>query len=245
MFSCRNGEISEVNKKKATELNNQAVELRMNGELDKAINLYKKAYEIDESNLNVHFSILGIYIQKKEIKKAFDFLDKLSKEQKKTVYYYQTKGNLFEYDGKIDEAKENYKKAYELNEMVEIKNESDLNTLINYTMLETFAGHKEKAVNRINETLKLEWLTEANKDYLETFRNEFEFYQGDGALEFQNEKEFRICTKNIDSLKQILKENHINISGSSSPIGISEFGEIRVNEKFRSKIEKLELKECE
>ena len=245
IVSCQNNSVSDANKKKAIELNDQAVDFMMKGEINEAEKLYKQAFEMDKTNLNIHYALLGVYGQKKEIDKAFELLNKLPEKQRKTAYYFQTKGGIFELDGNIEKAKENYVKAYELSEIGEIKNELDLNTLIGYAMIETFAGHKEKAVNRINEMLKTEWLTESNKEYLETFRNEFEFYQGNGAMEFENKTEIKICTKNIDSLERILKKNHINTSGSSSPIGKNKFGKIRVNDKYRSGIEKLGIKECE
>ncbi|WP_397362261.1 tetratricopeptide repeat protein [Olleya sp. R77988] len=245
VVSCQNNSVSDADKKKAIELNDQAVELIMKGEINEAEKLYKQAFEIDKTNLNIHYALLGVYGQKKEIDKAFGLLNQLPEEQKKTAYYFQTKGGIFELDGNMEKAKENYVKAYELSEVGEIRNELDLNTLIGYAMIETFAGHKERAVNRINETLKTEWLTESNKEYLETFRNEFEFYQGNGSMEFENKTEITICTKNIDSLKRILKKHHINTSGSSSPIGKNKLAELRVNDKYRSGIEKLGLKECE
>lgn len=243
--SCQNNSVSDADKRKALELNDQAVGFMMKGKINEAEKLYTQAFEIDNTNLNIHYALLGVYGQKKEIDKAFDLMNKLPEDQKNTTYYYQTKGGIFELDGNIKKAKENYIKAYELSEIVNIKNEYDLNTLINYSMIETFAGHKEKAVKRINETLKLDWLTERNKDYLETFRNEFEYYQGNGALEFQSKSEMVICTKNIDSLEKVLKKHHINTSGSSFPIGNNQIGEIRINDKYRNGIEKLGIEECE
>jgi lipopolysaccharide biosynthesis regulator YciM len=243
--SCQNNSISDSEKKKVLELNNQAVEFMIKGEINQAEKLYRKAFEIDKTNLNIHSALLGIYGQKKEIEKAFQLLDKLPVEKKETAYYYQMKGGICELAGSTKKAIMNYNKAYELSEIGEIKNEVDLNTLVGYAMIETFAGYKEKAVNRLNEALKIDWLTLNNIEYLETFRNEFEFYQGKGTLEFQNEIEISICTKNIDSLKNLLKKHHVNISGSSSGIKTNELNRVKVKEKYRSRIEKLGIKECE
>ncbi|MFL9844421.1 hypothetical protein [Flavobacterium rhizosphaerae] len=79
-------------------------------------------------------------------------------------------------------------------------------------MLETLAGKKKTTVNRLNETLKLDWLSQRNIEYLKTFRNEFEYYQGDGTFSFDFKKDIALCTKNTDSLEAILFENHINVS---------------------------------
>jgi tetratricopeptide (TPR) repeat protein len=242
---CKSDLTQESKREKVIELNNQAIEMRMKGELSKSEKLYMQAFQIDSSNLNIHSSLLGIYVQKGEISIAFDLLERLSEKQKKSVYYFQTKGNLLEYDAKIEKAREFYKLALDFSEIGNIENEEDLNQLVNYTMLETFAGNKESAVHRLNEVLKYDWLNKSNKEFLETFRNEFEYYQGNGALSFQNEKIIKICAENIDSLKQILKKNHINISGSSYPIGINNMAEIRVKEKYRSGIDKLGIKECD
>ena len=243
--SCKNNSLTESDKIKSEKLINKAVDYRIKGDLLESKKLYEKAFELDKTNLNIHQALIGIYVQKGETQKAFKFLDKLSEKQKESVYYYRTKGNLFEYDGKNEKAKEQYKMALDLSEIGKIKNEQDLNKLINYAMLETFAGYKDSAVNRLNEVLKFEWLNKSDKEHLETFRNEFEYYEGNGELGFQNKKVIKICTKNVDSLEQILKENHINISGSSSSLGRNKTAEIRVNEKYRSGIEMLGIKECE
>lgn len=245
LASCQNNTVSDLDKKEALELNNQALEFMIRGELDEAEKLYKQAFEIDKTNLNIHYDLLGIYKQRKQADKALEHVNELSKAQKKTVYYYTAKAEIYALDGKMEKSKENYIKAYELSDVIEIKNEYDLNTLVGYAMIETYAGYKEKAVNRINEALKIEWLNEVNKDYLETFRNEFEFYQANGTMEFQSKTEMIICTKNIDSLEQFLKKHHINISGSSTPIGNNKLGEVRVNDKYRNGIEKLGITLCE
>ena len=162
-------------------------------------------------------------------------------EQKETENYYQVKGGLFEFNGQKEQAIENYKKALELTDKPKVKDEMDLSPLVNYTMLETLAGKKEQAVSRLNETLDLDWLTESNKEYLETFRNEFEFYQGNGTLEFDPKRDILIKTTNSDSLELVLRENHINISGSSASNG-NDTTKIYLSEKYRSGINKLNIK---
>ena len=122
-----------------------------------------------------------------------------------------------------------------------MKNEKDLMPLVNYAMLETLSGDNDQAVNRLNKTLNLNWLTESNKEYLATFRNEFEYYQGNGSLEFEPQKDILIKTTNPDSLELTLKENHINISGSSSRGG-NDTTEIYISEKFRRGVERLKIK---
>jgi len=245
MISCQNNSISEADKKKAIELNDQAVELIRDGKVEEAQDLYEQAHEIDESNPLVHRSLIGVYGQTKEFDKAFELLDELPEEMKNSAYYYQVKGRIYELAGDMGKAQENFIKAYEVSEIGEINSETDLNTLVNYAMAETVAGHRLRAVNRLNDALKINWLKESDIEFLETFRNEIEFYQGNGSMDFGNENEIKICTKNIDSLERVLKEHHINTSGSSSSNRTDDINSITVNEKFRSGIEKLDLKECE
>ncbi|MGH1383640.1 tetratricopeptide repeat protein [Kordia sp.] len=249
-IGCKNNTLSEADKLKVTELNNKAIELRIKGEIDKAEELYIKALEIDNTDLNIHYALVGIYMQKKEIDKAFDLLNNLPEDEKKEPYYYQAKGNVYEFDGDLKKAKENYIKAYELSEVIDVIAEEDLGLLVGYATLETFAGYKEKAVDRMNKALKLDWLTKSNKQFLESFRNEFEFYQGKGAKEFSDKDEMTICSKNIDSLTNILKTYHINVAGSSYTSEeiagkTKKVGKIRVHKKFSSGIEKLGIKECD
>lgn len=245
LVSCQNNSVSEADKKKAIELNDQAVELIIDEKVEEAQNLYEQAHEIDKSNPLIHRSLIGVYVKTKEFDKAFELLEELPEEIKNSAYYYQAKGGIFEMKGDMGKAQENFIKAYEVSELDEIESEIDLNTLVNYAMAEAVAGHKQRALNRLNEALKTDWLKENHIEFLETFRNEVEFYKGTGSMDFGKEKEIKICTTNIDSLVGGLKKHHINISGSSSAFGGNEMGNISVTEKYRSGIEKLGLKECE
>lgn len=238
--SCKNP-ISEADKKRVTELNEIAVEYRMNGDLENAKRNYSKAIEIDQSDAFIRYELIGVYVVQDSLDKALELLEKIPAEQKETEYYYQVKGGLLEYRGQKEQAIEYYKKALELTDIPKVKDEMDLSLLVNYTMLETLAEKKEQAVRRLNETLDLDWLTESNKEYLETFRNEFEFYQGNGTLEFDPKRDILIKTTNSDSLEFVLGENHINISGNSSSNG-NDTTEIYLSEKYRTGINKLNIK---
>ncbi|WCM43404.1 tetratricopeptide repeat protein [Flavobacterium sp. CBA20B-1] len=214
--------ISEADKKLAVELNNKAIDYRMNNDLEKAKEHLAKALEIDPTDFSVRHQLIGIYTEQDSLNKAFEILDKIPSEQKNTMNFYQTKGNLYDYSKQTNKAIENYKKALALTKLpANINNELELNDLVNYAMLETLSGKKEQAVNRLNKALKLDWLTENNREHLEFFRNEFEFYQGSGAGEFESEDEVYIKTTNTDSLISILKKYHVNVSGSISISGSS------------------------
>jgi len=201
------------------ELNSEAVQLFMQMDTTKAKELYTQAKNLDPYNWTYRGNLINIYTQEKKFDKAFELIEELSEEQKNSVIYYQVKGNIHDKKGELEKAKSCYMKAFSRQEDIEVKTEMDLNNLIGYTTIQTLAGQKEKAVDRMNKTLNLVWLTEQNIEYLETFRNEYEYYQGGGYIEFNFQRDIEICTKNIDSLQKFLKKNHINTSGSDNTIG--------------------------
>ena len=245
LIGCKKS-ISEADKKQVVELNNKAVEYRMNNDLEKAKEHLAKALEIDPTDFSVRHQLIGIYTEQDSLSKAFEILDKIPSEQKNSQNFYQTKANLYDYSKQKNKAIENYKKALELTELPKSLNkELDLNDLLNYAMLETLSGKKEQAVNRLNKALKLDWLTDNNREYLESFRNEFEFYQGGGSAEFDSEDRLYIKTTNADSLISILKKHHINVSGSVSVSGSSfknDTTELFVSKKYIEAINKLGIK---
>src|SRR5690606_18170426 len=141
--SCKNS-ISEADKKRLTELNEKAVEYRMNGDLENAKSNYLKAIEIDQSNTFIRYELIGVYVEQDSLEKAFQVLEKVPAEQKETEYYYQIKGGLYEYDGQKEKAIDSYKKALELTDKPKVKDEMDLMPLVNYAMLETLSGEKKQ-----------------------------------------------------------------------------------------------------
>lgn len=233
--------LSEADRNRVTELNEKAVEYRMNGDLENAKKYYSQAIEIDYENAFIRYEFIGIYVEQDSLDKAFDLLERIPEDLKETGYYYQVKAGLFEYRGQNEQAIYNYKKALELTDKPKVKDEMDIMHLVNYAMLETLSGEKDKAVNRLNKALEFNWLTESNKEYISTFRNEFEYYQGKGSLEFDPKRDILILTTSPDSLELVLKENHINISGRSS-VNREDTTEIYLSEKYRSVINKLNIK---
>ena len=101
--SCKNS-ISEADKKRVTELNEKAVEYRMNGDLENAKRNYSEAIEIDQSNTFIQYELIGVYVEQDSLDKAFELLEKIPAEQKETEYYYQVKGGLFEFNGQKEQA---------------------------------------------------------------------------------------------------------------------------------------------
>lgn len=242
--NCRTDIASEADRQQAEKLNSEAVQSFMQMDTLKAKELYIQAKNLDPNNWTYRGNLINIYIEEEKFDKAFELVEELSDEQKNSVIYYQVKGNIHDKKGELDEAKTHYMKALSRHDDIEVKTEMDLNNLISYTTIQTLAGQNKKAVDRMNETLNLAWLTVQNIEYLETFRNEFEYYQGSGYKEFDFPRDIEICTKNIDSLIRFLKKNHINTSGSNSTVG-QYSGSVFISKKFKTGLENLGIEECE
>lgn len=241
--NCNQKSVQETERKKAFTLSKKADENLINNDTTKAIKLYQKALKIDNKNLHYIFKLAGIYSVQKNFDKAIELIETIPESEKNTAFYYQFKGNIYDFKGEFGKAKYNYKKAFEKMDLKELKNEYDLNQLVNYTMLETLSGLKESAVERLNQAMNLKWLTDKNIEYLTIFRNEFEFYQEDGISSFNPKKEIKICTDNVEDLKKTLKLNHVNISSCNfSEPNLN--GTIFISKKFGKKIEKLNIKPC-
>jgi len=244
--SCKDNLISDFDIAKAVEFNNQAVEFLMNGEREKAKESYRHAIEMDKNNVNYHYALIGLYNQEKNYKRSFELLDKMPIELRKTAFYFSTKGQVFELQNKIDIAIENYKKAYQLTKEVKLNGEEDVLNLPNFAMLETVSGNKTKALKRMNSAIDLKWISQSTIKKLEIFRNEIEFYQGNGYKDLTDfSKEIKICTNNPDSLIALLTLNHINFSGGRNRTDkANQQVYVTVGEKYRSGIEKLEIYTC-
>ena len=236
---CENN-LSEADKKRVTELNEKAVQSLMIDDFEEAKANYLKALEIDKSDSFIRYELIGIYVEQDSLDKAFATLNEVPSDQKKTTYYYQVKAELHEYKGQVEKAITNYRKALELAEIPTVNNELDLVPMVNYAMLETFTGNQEQAVYRLNKVLDIDWMTYNNKQYVETFRNEFEFYEGNGRKDLEPSRDLVFKTTNPDSIKALLKQNHINIAGTYSKG--SDSTDVYVSQKFKSGLEKLNIK---
>lgn len=240
VFGCKNS-ISKEDQDRASEYYKTAVDFRINGDLENAKLNYAQALEIDKANTAILFELIGVYVEQDSLESAFELLDLTPKDMKESPSFYQMKGSLHEFEGEKEMAIDNYKKALELTDSIIVQDEKDLSPLINYATLETVAGNKTQALNRLNKTLELEWMTESNKENLEIFRNEIEYYQGEGALDLDPKRDILILTTRPDSLEVVLKENHINITGSGFG-GRNDTTEIYLSEKYRIGLDRLNIK---
>src|SRR5690606_7157263 len=118
--SCKNS-ISEADKKRVTELNEKAVEYRMNGDLENAKRNNSKSSEICQIINVILDELSGIYVKQDSLDKAIERIEIIPTRQKETEYYKKVKGGLFEFNGHKELAVENYKKSPDLPVIPKVK----------------------------------------------------------------------------------------------------------------------------
>lgn len=238
LSNCDN--LSKEDKENIKNLTKEADTFRMNGNLENAKSNYIEILKIDQSNSPIRYSLVGAYIEQDSLNEATQVLENLPPKNKNTIKYYWANAELSQFKGNKTDALKFYKKAYGLIDKVNFKTKEDLNALINYTMAQTFAGEKNKAVKTLDSVISLNWLNKNDKDFLRRYRNEFEFYTGKGNLDFQSKKDTLIKTANPDSLEIVLMRKHINISGSSSNYSDSTI--YYFSNKFKDSLRSLDKK---
>lgn len=238
VLACSEKEhLSEADRARVEELNRMTLDFVMAEEFGTAKRYCFQALQIDAFNLHSREQLAGIYVLQDSLDKALAIWEAMPTKQKKYPIYNHVKASLYDFIGQMENAEENYKLALKKTKRVKVKGEMDLMPLVDYAMLEALSGNKQRAVSRLNEALTLPWLSESNREYLETFRNEFEYYQGNGSIDFSPTQDYYIRTTQADSLSEVLKKNHINNSGSTTRIG--DTTEIYFAEKYRAAIEAL------
>lgn len=248
VLGCKGGSncASEADVAKAIKKADEAKILMNDGKFEEAALKFEEAYKTNTDNFDYLMHAIENYNQEGEYEKSLQLLERYSADYTDSPVYFQLKAGVYQLMGDMKSAKQNIQKAYEVWEPIEINdlnNESDLMPLTGYAMLEAGAGYQQKALQRMNDALKLEWLSERNKDYLQQIRNEIEYYDSNSSIILEYANDIIICTTNIDSLKAVLFKNHINISGSSSRE--KQAGKVYVAERFRRGVEKLNITPCQ
>ncbi|MBE99566.1 MAG: hypothetical protein CMP77_06245 [Flavobacterium sp.] len=248
VLGCKGGSnsASEADVAKAIKKADEAKILMNDGKFEEAALKFEEAYKTNTDNFDYLMHAIESYNQKGEYEKSLNLLEKYSSDHTDSPVYFQLKAGVYQLMGDMKSAKQNIQKAYEVWEPIEINdlnNESDLMPLTGYAMLEAGAGYQQKALQRMNDALKLEWLSERNKEYLQQIRNEIEYYDSKSSTILEYTNDIIICTTNLDSLKAVLFKNHINVSGSS--FKEKQAGKVYVAERFRRGIEKLNITPCQ
>lgn len=83
------------------------------GKVDEAIKLFEEAQKLDPDNIAYPFEIALAYMVKKEYKKSETLLLELLKRKEPPVEIYQTLGNVYDYQGRQEEAMKMYDKGLE------------------------------------------------------------------------------------------------------------------------------------
>jgi hypothetical protein len=248
VLGCKGGSnsVTEADVAKAIKKADEAKILMNDGKFEEAALKFEEAYKTNSDNFDYLVHAIESYNQEGEHEKSLQLLKKYAERYEDSPIFFQQKASVYQQMGDIKSAKQNIRKAYEVWEPIEINdlnNEVDLMPLTGYAMLEATAGYQQKALQRMNDALKLEWLSESNKKYLHRVRNEIEYYGINSNMIPEYTNDITICTTNIDSLEAVLFKNHINVSGSSSKG--KQAGKVYVAERFRRGIEKLNFTPCE
>ncbi len=105
---------SDADKGKAYEMVGEAIKLMDSGELDKSIDILKKAAKLDPKGYIYHYEMGYAYVMKKDYKKATSSLKKTLKLEGVNDQCYQMLGNTYSWSGNRKKAIEVYGKGLEL-----------------------------------------------------------------------------------------------------------------------------------
>ena len=176
--------ISCKNEKKETnplviEFHNKGIEYQMENKIDSAIVFFKRALEIDSTDITTIESLIKIYWMNGQPELALKILKEIPEEIKGSNSILTLKGMTHEKMGKLNEAMELYKKAFKESPIIEYKNEQNLMEFIGYLTLQTIIGEKDKALSEFNK-LKEKKLTESEKHYVNSIEPIIKNYKGGG-----------------------------------------------------------------
>jgi len=93
----------------------KARELYQEGELDEAINVYKKAQELDPDDSTIPLMLGIIYEDKELLDKANSYFERARLLSSQKIDFYNSRGMVYFQMGKLDKAVLDTKKALELN----------------------------------------------------------------------------------------------------------------------------------
>ena len=177
IFSCKN-----ENKKPnplSIEFHNKAVEYQMENKIDSAIVFFKKAIEIDSSEISTYESLIKIYWWNKQPELALEILKNVPDGIKESNSILIFKGMTLEKMNKLNEAIELYKKAFNENPEILYKKGKNVMEYIGYLTLQTVIGEKKQALIKF-EQLKEKELTESEKQYINSIEPIIRNYKGGG-----------------------------------------------------------------
>ena len=161
------------------EFHNKGIEYQFENKKDSAIVYFKKALEIQPTDITTIESLIKIYWINGQPELALQILKKTPEEIKESNSILILKGMTHEKMGKLNEAMELYKKAFKESPIIEYKNEQNLMEFIGYLTLQTIVGEKDKAMVEFNK-LKEKKLTESEKHYVNSIELIIKNYKSGG-----------------------------------------------------------------
>ncbi|WP_157358433.1 tetratricopeptide repeat protein [Winogradskyella sp. J14-2] len=177
LISCKN----EKNKPNplVIEYQEKGIEFQMQNKTDSAIVYFKKALEIDPTDIPTYESLVKTYWWNKQPELALGILESVPTEMQKTNSILTLKGMTLEKMDKLNHAMDLYKTAFEQSPKIRYENEKNLMEYIGYLTLQTIIGEKQKAIAELDR-LKSKKLTESEKQYVNSIEPYIRNYKGGG-----------------------------------------------------------------
>ena len=151
----------------------------MENKPDSAIVFYKKAIEIEPTDITTIESLIKTYWWNEQPEIALKILNEVPNEIKESNSILTLKGMTLEKMDKLNDAMELYKKAFKESSKIRYKNEENIMEFIGYLTLQTVVGEKEKALAEFKK-LKERKLTESEKQYINSIEPIIRNYKGGG-----------------------------------------------------------------
>ncbi|MBC3847208.1 hypothetical protein H8K90_12500 [Winogradskyella echinorum] len=177
LISCKN----EKNKSNplVIEYQEKGIKFQMQNKTDSAIVYFKKALEIDPTDIPTYESLVKTYWWNQQSELALGILESVPTEMQKTNSILTLKGMTLEKMDKLNQAMDLYKTAFEQSPKIRYENEENLMEYIGYLTLQTIIGEKQKAIAEL-DGLKSKKLTESEKQYVNSIESLIRNYNGGG-----------------------------------------------------------------
>lgn len=161
------------------EYQEKGIEFQMQNKTDSAIVYFKKALEIDPTDIPTYESLVKTYWWNEQPELALEVLESTPTEMQESGSIMTFKGMTLEKMDRLDEAMALYKIAFEQSPKIRYKNEKNIMEYVGYLTLQTIIGEKEKAIADLNK-LKSKELTESEKQYVNSIEPLIRNYNGGG-----------------------------------------------------------------
>jgi len=177
LISCKN-ENKEPNHL-VSKYQEKGIEFQMQNKTDSAIIYFKKALEIDPTDVPTYEGLVKTYWWNEQPELALELLESVPTEMHESNSILIFKGMTLEKMDRLNEAMDLYKIAFEQSPKIQYKNENNILEYVGYLTLQTIVGEKEKAIADLNR-LRSKELTESEKQYVNSIEPLIRNYNGGG-----------------------------------------------------------------